>query len=85
VAADVVEAGPVEMAMDRAWLGMRTIDGVAAADLGHLPGFAARLVAEGLAVHRADRICPTVQGFLFADRIAARIVQAWGDGGPGAG
>ena len=34
------------------------------------------LVDEGLAERRDGRICPTLRGFLMADRIAARIVQA---------
>jgi hypothetical protein len=36
------------------------------------------LVAEGLAERRGGRICPTLRGFLLADRVAARIVQSWG-------
>jgi hypothetical protein len=33
-------------------------------------------VGEGLVERRGSRICPTLRGFLMADRIAARIVQA---------
>lgn len=64
-----------EMAADRAWLGMRTSDGVTRAALP--AAVADWLVAEGLAEVRGDRICPTLRGFLMADRIAARIVEAW--------
>jgi oxygen-independent coproporphyrinogen-3 oxidase len=63
-----------EMAGDRLWLGMRTRDGVREAELP--AGIAAWLVTEGLAERRDGNICPTLRGFLMADRIAARIVQA---------
>lgn len=63
-----------EMATDRTWLGLRTSDGVADADLD--PATARWMVDEGLAERRAGRICPTLRGFLMADRIAARVVQA---------
>ena len=63
-----------EMAADRAWLGLRTSDGVREDMLD--PEIARFLVGEGLAESRAPRICPTLRGFLMADRIAARIVQA---------
>jgi len=69
---------PAEMALDRAWLGMRTTDGVAEADLAPARGIADQLVEEGLAERRGGRICPTLRGFLMADGIAARIVQSWG-------
>jgi oxygen-independent coproporphyrinogen-3 oxidase len=71
---EVVAIAPAEMAADRAWLAMRTSDGVAEADLP--AGIAQWAVAEGLAQWRGGRICPTLRGFLMADRIAARIVQA---------
>ncbi len=64
-----------ELAQERAWLGMRTSDGVAAADLP--AGIADELVATGLATRQGARISPTLRGFLMNDRIAARIVQAW--------
>ena len=67
-----------EMALDRAWLGMRTADGVAEADLAPARGIADALVEDGLAERRGGRICPTLRGFLMADGIAARIVQSWG-------
>jgi oxygen-independent coproporphyrinogen III oxidase len=66
-----------EMAADRAWLGMRTSAGVPEAALEPARGVADWVVAEGLAERRAGRICPTLRGFLVADRIAARIVQSW--------
>lgn len=72
--ADVVTVTPEEMRNDRLWLGMRTRDGVVE-DL--LPSeITAWLVESGLAERRQGRICPTLRGFLMADRIAARIVQA---------
>lgn len=72
--AEVVTSCPREMAADRAWLGMRTSDGVDEADLH--PELARSLIADGLAERREARICPTLRGFLMADRIAARVVQA---------
>jgi coproporphyrinogen III oxidase-like Fe-S oxidoreductase len=72
--ADVLAIGPAEMAADRAWLGLRTSDGVSEADLD--PEIARWLVDERLAERRAGRICPTLRGFLMADRIAARVVAA---------
>jgi oxygen-independent coproporphyrinogen III oxidase len=63
-----------EMAADRAWLGLRTSDGVVEADLP--TQVASWLVTEGLAERLGGRICPTLRGFLMADRIAARVVQA---------
>jgi hypothetical protein len=62
------------MAADRSWLGLRTSDGVAEADLA--PEIARWHVEEQLAERRAGRICPTLRGFLMADRIAARVVAA---------
>jgi oxygen-independent coproporphyrinogen-3 oxidase len=72
--AEVTAISPREMAADRAWLGLRTSDGVAEADLA--PEIAAWLVAEGLAERASARICPTLRGFLMADRIAAKVVAS---------
>ncbi|MBA3464055.1 MAG: hypothetical protein H0T46_29135, partial [Deltaproteobacteria bacterium] len=72
-AAERVEIGPREMQLDRSWLGMRTSDGVEEAALG--TALSDEFVGAGLAERRAGRICPTLRGFLMADRIAARIVQ----------
>jgi coproporphyrinogen III oxidase-like Fe-S oxidoreductase len=77
VPAEVAECAPAELAADRAWLGLRTSDGVAEPELAGAPGLADALVAEQLAERRAGRICPTLRGFLLADRIAARVVQSW--------
>ncbi|HEX8108174.1 MAG TPA: coproporphyrinogen-III oxidase family protein [Kofleriaceae bacterium] len=77
VPAEVTECAPAELAADRAWLGLRTSDGVTEAELAAAPGLADALVAERLAERRAGRICPTLRGFLLADRIAARVVQSW--------
>ncbi|HEX7840994.1 MAG TPA: hypothetical protein VF469_26135, partial [Kofleriaceae bacterium] len=73
----VIESAPAELAADRAWLGLRTSDGVAEVDLAAAPGLADFLVEERLAERRAGRICPTLRGFLMADRIAARVVESW--------
>ena len=72
--AELVAIGPAEMAADRLWLGLRTSDGVEEA---RLPAkITAFLIDSGLAERRGERISPTLRGFLMADRIAARIVQA---------
>jgi oxygen-independent coproporphyrinogen III oxidase len=76
--AEVTQIDPDAMAADRAWLGMRTSDGVPEAALAPARGVASWLVEAGLAERRDGRICPTLRGFLLADRIAARIVQCWG-------
>ncbi len=70
--AEVMTIPAAEMAADRVWLGLRTVDGVGETDVA--PAIATWLVDEQLAVRRAGRICPTLRGFLMADRIAARIV-----------
>ncbi|MBA3393011.1 MAG: coproporphyrinogen III oxidase family protein [Deltaproteobacteria bacterium] len=80
VAAESTSIGAAEMACDRAWLGLRTADGVLETSLDAAPGIADWLVTESLAERRNGRICPSLRGFLMADRIAARIVQTWGDG-----
>jgi oxygen-independent coproporphyrinogen III oxidase len=76
--AEVVVSSAAELAADRAWLGLRTSDGVAEADLAAAPGVADWLVAQQLAERRDGRICPTLRGFLLADHIAARVVGTWG-------
>lgn len=74
VPAEVVRVNAAEMRADRAWLGMRTVDGVAEADV---PGDVVTwLCDEGLAERRGARVCPTLRGFMMADRIAARIAEA---------
>jgi hypothetical protein len=65
------------MAMDRAWLSLRTIDGIDEPELVPARGVADWLISESLAERRGNRICPTLRGFLLADRVAARIVQTW--------
>ena len=79
--AESVTSAPAELAADRAWLGLRTSDGVRAADLAPTGGLVDELVAQGLLERRGDRICPTLRGFLMADHVAARVVQSWRDGG----
>jgi len=75
--AETIASTAAELAADRAWLGLRTSDGVAEADLAAAPGVTELLVAEHLAERRGGRICPTLRGFLMADRIAARVVESW--------
>lgn len=75
--AERIEVSAEEMAVDRLWLGMRTSDGVSEEELP--PGLADEFVVSGLAERRNGRICPTLRGFLMADRIAAAIVQRSGD------
>ncbi len=75
------EVSARDMALDRAWLGMRTVDGVTERSLEAAPGVAEELVAGGLAERRDGRIYPTLRGFLMADHVAARLVQCWRDGG----
>ncbi|HET9987638.1 MAG TPA: coproporphyrinogen-III oxidase family protein, partial [Kofleriaceae bacterium] len=58
VPAEVMTSTAAELAAERAWLGMRTSDGVAEEAL---PGeIASWLVSEGLAERREARICPTL-------------------------
>jgi len=75
--AERIEIGRREMAVDRLWLAMRTRDGAVEADLP--PSLVDELVADRLAERRDGRICPTLRGFLMADRVAARIVQTMDD------
>jgi oxygen-independent coproporphyrinogen-3 oxidase len=74
--AERVVSTPAELAADRAWLGLRTRDGIAAADLAAAGGLVDELISHGLVERRADRICPTLRGFLMADHVAARVVQS---------
>ena len=74
VPAEVMTSTAAELATERAWLGMRTADGVE--EDGLPAAVASWLLSEGLAERRATRICPTLRGFLMADRIAARIAEA---------
>ena len=72
--AEVVTISAAEMAADRVWLGLRTSDGV---EESALPTQIVRFLLDaGLAERRAGRICPSLRGFLMADRIAARVVEA---------
>jgi oxygen-independent coproporphyrinogen-3 oxidase len=79
-AAEATPTTASEMACDRAWLGLRTSDGVVEEALAPAAGVTDWLLTESLAERRAGRICPTLRGFLYADRVAARIVQSWRDG-----
>ena len=66
---------PREMAIDRAWLGHADLRRRRRAVRRWRRGWPTGCVAEGLAERRGDRICPTLRGFLMADRVAARIVS----------
>jgi putative oxygen-independent coproporphyrinogen III oxidase len=71
---EIVTSSTAELAAERAWLGMRTADGVDERDLP--PEVTSSLVTDGLANHANGRISPTLRGFLLANRIAARITEA---------
>jgi oxygen-independent coproporphyrinogen-3 oxidase len=73
-AAERTELGPDELAADRIWLGMRTSEGVPAALLEPFPELGQWLVDNALAEPQGERIYPTLKGFLYADRIASRVV-----------
>ena len=73
--AEVMASTADELAADRAWLGLRTADGVAEASLP--AALADWLCVHRLAERRDGRICPTLRGFLMADRIASRVVETW--------
>lgn len=75
VASDDVPCSSEDLAIERAWLGLRTSDGVPEATLP--APLATWLVTSGLAERRQGRICPTLRGFLMADRIASRVVETW--------
>jgi len=76
--AEVTTSPPAELAVDLLWLGLRTRDGVAAADVA-AAGRAAvveSLISEGLCEAIDGRIRPTLRGFLYNDRIARRLVAS---------
>ena len=77
VEAERSEIDAREMAIDRAWLAMRTSDGATVSSLEPAAGLVEWLISEGLAAPRGDRISPTLRGFLLADRVAAEIVESW--------
>jgi putative oxygen-independent coproporphyrinogen III oxidase len=77
-APEVTTSPPDELAIDLLWLGLRTRDGVAEADVA-AAGRAAvveSLIAEGLCEVAGGRIRPTLRGFLYNDRIARRLVAS---------
>jgi oxygen-independent coproporphyrinogen-3 oxidase len=84
-AAECSDLGAHEVFVDELWLAMRTSDGALAASLAAQPAVVARLVAEGLVEVRGDRISPNLRGFIYADTIAARIVQSFRDPGKHSG
>ncbi len=79
--AEVIDQDAADVAIDRVWLAMRTIDGAGVADLDALGAAArdrlvARLGDEGLATLVDGRLRPTPRGFLFNDRIARHVLDA---------
>jgi putative oxygen-independent coproporphyrinogen III oxidase len=70
--AEVMTTPAAELAIDRLWLGLRTRDGAAVADLtaAGRGAVADRLIAEGLCEIDGARLRPTLRGFLYNDRIA---------------
>jgi len=75
---EVTTSPPDELAIDLLWLGLRTRDGVAAADIAAAGRDAVvqSLIEEGLCEAGGDRIRPTLRGFLYNDRIARRLVAS---------
>ncbi|MBN2056068.1 radical SAM family heme chaperone HemW [bacterium] len=62
-----------QLRLERLALGFRTAEGVALADLtgsGTWQTSLERMTAHGLLVPREDRLIPTVEGYLLADRLA---------------
>ena len=74
-----------DLAIERLWLGMRTSDGVALADIAKWPSLLSWLTSNDLATIANERVAPTLRGFLLANQIAARIVQCARDGAKAAG
>jgi putative oxygen-independent coproporphyrinogen III oxidase len=72
--AERVLLDPADVAVDALWLGMRTSDGIDAAQVAIAT--ADRLVADGLAERAGGRLVPTLRGFLFANQVSARLVAA---------
>jgi oxygen-independent coproporphyrinogen-3 oxidase len=69
---------PEAMAVELAWLGMRTRRGVPRSAFAAHPELPAWLVGHGLAEEAGDRLRPTLRGFLMSDTVAARIVSGFG-------
>jgi oxygen-independent coproporphyrinogen-3 oxidase len=59
---------------DRIWLGLRTSDGVPRDLLEACAGLLGWLLEGGLAEVAIDAVRPTLKGFLFADRVADRVL-----------
>jgi putative oxygen-independent coproporphyrinogen III oxidase len=74
--AETTVTSAAELAVDRLWLGLRTLDGVAAAEVtaAGRAGVVDQLIAEGLCEPAGARVRPTLRGFLYNDRIARRLV-----------
>ncbi|HYU16094.1 MAG TPA: hypothetical protein VEL05_08490, partial [Candidatus Acidoferrum sp.] len=66
------------LAADRVWLGMRTSDGVPREALAGRTRLVDWLQASGLAEMTAERIRPTLRGFLYSDQVARRVLDEFG-------
>jgi oxygen-independent coproporphyrinogen-3 oxidase len=64
-----------ELLADRVWLGLRTSDGVPAHTLSGRHRLVDWLGSSGLAEVTADRIRPTLRGFLYSDQVARRVLD----------
>ncbi len=65
--------GPREAAFERVFLGLRTSDGVAEADLAGHAAALPELVAAGLITRENGRVCPTPRGMLLGDALALKL------------
>lgn len=74
--AEVIEQDARALADDALWLGLRTSDGVPRAALLGREAALAPLLAAGWISVDDQRVRPTPAGMLFADEIAARLLQS---------
>ena len=65
--------GPRDAAFERVFLGLRTSDGVAEADLAEHAAALPDLVAAGLITRENGRVCPTPRGMLLGDALALKL------------
>jgi len=72
--AEIDELDAANLAADRIWLGLRTSDGVAQ---GEVPAELLEWLTgpADLARVEADRVQPTVRGFLYSNRVLARVLD----------
>jgi oxygen-independent coproporphyrinogen-3 oxidase len=72
--AEIDELDAADLAADRIWLGLRTSDGIAQ---GEVPAEILEWLTgpADLARVEADRVQPTVRGFLYSNRVLARVLD----------